>query len=367
LLALIGVLAAVLVACGGSSDDPNKLLKETFSGGHKVKSGKLNVSVAVSAQGVANLNQPVKIALTGPFQSQGTGQLPEFDLALTFAGGGQSFSAGATSAGGKGYLKFQGQAYEVPPNTLAQFKQGFQQAQQKNKGASNQNAFKKLGLNPLDWLKNPQVQGDEDVGGTSTKHITAEIDVPKFVTDLNTLLKNAQSLGGAAAASGRLPSNLTAQQQQQIQQAVKSAKVQVWTGADDKTLRKLQIDLSIAGSGGRSGNLTFTIEIDDLNQSQTINPPANAKPFTDLTSQLQGLGLGGALGGAGAGAGGTPTAPSTGATPTAPSTGATPTAPSTGSTGAGGAAGAKLQKYSQCLQASGGDAAKAQKCAEILK
>ena len=357
LLALIGVLAAVLVACGGgSSDDPNKLLKETFSGNHKVTSGKLNLSVDVSAQGVQNLSQPVKIALTGPFQSQGKNQLPNFDLNLTFSGGGQSFSAGAVSTGGKGYLKFQGQAYEVPANVLNQFKQGFAQAQQRNQG-KNTNALKQLGLNPLDWLTDPKVEGDEDVGGTSTKHISANIDVGKFVADLSTLLKNAQSLGGAQ--TGRLPSNLTAQQQQQIQQAVKSAKVQVWTGADDKTLRKLQVDLNIAGTGGRSGTLTFTLEIDDLNQNQTINPPANAKPFSDLQQQLGGLGLGGALGGAGAGAGatGTPTVPSTGSSSSG--SGSSGSSPS--------AAQQKVQRYAQCLQAANGDAAKAQKCAELLK
>jgi hypothetical protein len=357
-LALIGAFAVVLVACGGSSDDPNKLLKETFSGGHKVKSGKLNLSVDVSAQGVQNLSQPVKIALTGPFQSQGQNQLPNFDLNLTFSGGGQSFSAGAVSTGGKGYLKFQGQAYEVPANILNQFKQGFQQAQQRNKGNANESAFKRLGLNPLDWLKDPKVEGDEDVGGTSTKHITADVDVPKFVTDLNTLLKNASSLG--ASNTGQLPSNITAQQQQQIQQAVKQAKVQVWTGADDKTLRKLQVDLGISGSGGRSGNLTFTLEIDDLNQSQTINPPPNAKPFSDLTQQLQGLGLGGALGGAGAGSGSGSSGSSSSGTTSTPN-------PATGSSGSSSAAQEKVQKYAQCLQAANGDAAKAQKCASILK
>jgi len=358
-LALIGAFAVVLVACGGSSDDPNKLLKETFSGGHKVKSGKLNLSVDVSAQGVQNLSQPVKIALTGPFQSQGKNQLPNFDLNLTFSGGGQSFSAGAVSTGGKGYLKFQGQAYEVPATVLNQFKQGFAQAQQRNQG-KNTNTLKQLGLNPLDWLTDPKVEGDEDVGGTSTKHISANIDVGKFVADLSTLLKNAQSLGGAQ--TGRLPSNLTAQQQQQIQQAVKSAKVQVWTGADDKTLRKLQVDLNIAGTGGRSGTLTFTLEIDDLNQSQTINPPPNAKPFSDLTQQLQGLGLGGALGGAGAGSGSSSGSTGSGSSGTT----STPN-PATGSSGSSSAAQQKVQKYAQCLQAANGDAAKAQKCASILK
>jgi hypothetical protein len=359
-VALVGVFAAVLVACGGSSDDPNKLLKETFTGNHKVNSGKLNVSVDVSAQNVPNLSQPVKIALTGPFQSQGKGNLPKFDLNVTFSGGGQSFSAGAVSTSDKGYLRFQGQAYEVPANTFNQFKQGFTQAQQRNQGNQNQSAFKRLGLNPLDWLKDPKVEGDQDVGGTSTKHITADVDVPKFVGDLQVLLRNAKSLG--AGNTGQLPSSLTAAQQQQIQQAVKSAKVQVWTGSDDKILRKLQVTLGINGSGGRSGSLTFTLEIDDLNQSQTINAPANAKPFTALTQQLQGLGLGGALGGAGAGTTG---AGSTGAG----TTGGTTSTPSTGGSSAGGssAAQAKLQKYAQCLQAANGDAAKAQQCAQLLK
>ena len=63
------------------------------------------------------------------------------------------------------------------------------------------------------------------------------------------------------------------------------------------------------------------------------------------------LGLGGALGGAG----GTTTSPSG----------------SSGSSGSGSAgssaASAKLQRYTQCLQSAGGDAAKAQKCADLLK
>ena len=133
----------------------------------------------------------------------------------------------------------------------------------------------------------------------------------------------------------------------------------MWTGADDKTLRKLQVDLNIAGTGGRSGTLTFTLEIDDLNQNQTINAPANAKPFTDLQQQLGGLGLGGALGGAGAGAGAT-------GTPTAP-----PTGSGSSGSGSGGsspsAAQQKVQRYAQCLQAANGDAAKAQQCATLLK
>jgi hypothetical protein len=346
LLAAVGALAAVLVACGGGSDDPMKLLKQTFSGDHKIKSGKLNVSIDVAAKGVQGLTQPVKISLTGPFQSQGSGDLPNFDLNLTFSGGGQSFSAGAVNTGEKGYLEFQGQAYEVPTNVYDQFKQGFEQAQDKGKSNNRGNALKQLGLDPLDWLKDPKTEGEEDVGGTNTKHVSADIDVPKFVDDLNVLLQNASKLGAQNAS--RLPQGITAQQRQQIENAVESATFDVWTGADDNTLRKLQLKLSIQGSNGQSGDLGFAVEIDDLNSNQTINAPANAKPLADLNRQLGGLGLGGALGGTG-GSG------------------------SNGSSGSGsGSSGSsanseKLQRYTQCLQSAGGDAAKAQKCADLLK
>jgi hypothetical protein len=343
LIAVAGALAAVLVACGGNSDDPQKLLKETFSGDHKISSGKLNLSVDISATGVQGLSQPVKIALTGPFQSRGSDQLPEFDVNLTFSGGGQSFSAGAVNTGEKGYLEFQGRPYQVPAMVYDQFRQGFERAQRQGKRESGGgNALKRLGLDPLDWLKDPKTQGDEDVGGTNTKHVSAQIDVAKFVDDLSTLLQNAAKLGVRNA--GRLPNGITAEQKQRLQDAVKSASFDVWTGANDTTLRKLQVKLSIRTPNGQSGNLAFTLEIDDLNHKQTISAPAHAKPLSELTKQLRGLGLGGALGGAnGSSAGG-----------------------GSGSSSSS-ASSAKLRRYTECLQSAAGDAAKAQKCAAILK
>jgi hypothetical protein len=355
LFAILAALCAVLAACGSSSsDDPNKLLKDTFSGSKHVKSGKLNVGVDVSAQGVPNLSQPVKVALTGPFQSQGKSGLPKFDFSLSFSGGGQSFSAGAVSTGDKGYLKFQGKAYEVPANLFDQFKQGFQQAQKQGSGANkNQNQFKQLGLDPLDWLKDPKMAGDESVGGADTKHITAQVDVPKFVDDVNVLLKKAPGLGVQGAS--RLPNGITTQQKQQILSAVKSASFDVWTGSDDKILRKLEIKLDV-GQGGRSGKLDFTLEIDNLNEDQTIVAPAGAKPLSELTSQLGGLGLAGALGGGAAAGGGSSSAG-----------GSSSGGSAAGGSSSGSASAQKLQRYSQCLQAAAGDASKAQKCASLLQ
>ncbi|HVS28466.1 MAG TPA: hypothetical protein VHE14_02880 [Solirubrobacteraceae bacterium] len=349
MLALVLALAG-LSACGSSGGGANKLLKQTFAKhSKKVTSGKLSVAVDISAGGVRNLSKPVSIKLTGPFQSQGAKQIPKFDFALAFSGGGQSLSAGAVSTGDKAYLKFQGTPYEVPANIFAQFKQGFGQAQSKNT-QKNQPTLKSLGLDPLRWLKNPKVLGDSNVGGAATKHVSASIDVPKFLDDVNKLLGKAGSLGGLPGSS-RVPQRITPQQRSKIQQQIKQANFDVYTGKDDKLLRKLNINLKVAQKG-QSGNVVISLEIDNLNESQTITAPANAQPFSQLASKLGGLGT--ALGGgaAGGGAGG----------------GAGSGGGAGGGAGAGGSgSSAKAQKYADCITAAQNDVAKAQKCIKLLK
>jgi hypothetical protein len=96
-------------------------------------------------------------------------------------------------------------------------------------------------------------------------------------------------------------------------------------------------------SGGR---LSFSIEFAEVGKPQTIKAPTGARPLSELTSKLGGLGsaLGGAAGG------GT----------------------SSGSSGSGSGSGAPSQKalqdYSKCLQkADPSDPAALQKCSDLLK
>src|SRR5690349_6436262 len=119
---LITLLAmAVVTGCGGgssdsasSSTDVNQLLKDTFSGQHSVKSGKLNLAIKASSTGGSSSTQgPISVTLSGPFQSQGTGKLPKLALDAKVDGAGQNITAGLVSTGDKGYVKFQAQAYVV--------------------------------------------------------------------------------------------------------------------------------------------------------------------------------------------------------------------------------------------------------------
>jgi hypothetical protein len=114
LLCLIAALALVVAACGGGSEassdtNVNTLLAKTFKGNKKVESGKLNLSLRVNAKGTQSADGPISLSVSGPFQTQGKGKLPKFDISFAFEGAGQSIKAGLVSTGTKGFVNFQGE------------------------------------------------------------------------------------------------------------------------------------------------------------------------------------------------------------------------------------------------------------------
>jgi hypothetical protein len=356
LAALVFVPLALLGCGGGSKEDVNKVLNETFSGNKNVKSGKLNLQVTVEANGISGLNGPVTVALTGPFQSQAQA-LPKFDLDLKLAAGGRNFTAGAVSTGDKGFVKFQGSSYAIADNVFASFKSGYQRAKAQRNGSNQNPSFSSLGIDPRKWLKNPKNEGTEDVAGQSTTHVSSSIDIPKLLDDVAHVLQKAGQLG--VAQSRQLPTALTDQQKKAVADAVTDPKFEVFSGKDDRILRKLTIAFGFnvpqaqqqRANGLKSGKVTFDIEIAGVNQPQTVQAPPNPKPFTQLRSALGGLSGLGALSGL---SGGTTTGSAGSST--------------TGTPGATGSSGgtANVQAYAQCVTAAGGDVNKAQACAKLL-
>ena len=350
---LLFALPLLVAGCGGSSGggdaSTSQLLKDTFSGGKTVKSGKLDVSLGFQAQGLPTLTGPVALKLSGPFQSQGAGKLPKFDFDLALAAGGQTVQAGAISLGDSGFLKFGGNAYTVDKALFDQFKTGYEKSQAHAKSKDAGPSFGALGVDPARWLKDARKVGKASVGGASTFHITSGVDVPRFLADVNTLLSKAKNLGGSTTQN--VPQGLSPTVQSIIERSVKSAQVDVYTGESDHTLRRLALSVSLAvpkdaqkSAGGlKSGELRFDLQIADLNADQTINAPANPKPLSDLQQAL------GVLQGGGSTGGGTSTTPST----TTPSTTTTPSA-------------GAPKAYLDCVQKAGTDIAKVQQCAGLL-
>lgn len=342
-LLCLALAAALLTACGGgSSSDAKDTLNKAFS--TPIKSARIDLELTLQLNGIKQLNGPVKLSVQGPYETGGSKTIPKADWDIAASAAGQNFSAGFTSTGDNAWVGFQGQNYEVGTAAVAQINKQIQQAagQNKKKGLSQ------FGIDPRNWLKDAKDEGTDKVGGVDTDHVSATLDVGKLLDDLNRIVKKAGGSTGTAA-------QITPRQKQQIQDVVKNPTFDVYVGKDDNIIRRLSADLSFnvpsdkqAQVGGlTSGTVSFSIEFSDVGQPQTIKAPANAKPLSELTSQLGGLGsvLGGGQTGSGASGG----------------------SGSSGS-GSGGPSSKALQAYSNCLQkADPSKPAELQKCAALLK
>jgi hypothetical protein len=336
------LVAALLAACGGgSSDDAKATIDKAFS--TPIHSANINLTFSAKVDGASapQLSQPISLKLSGPFQSNGRTKLPTLNWQASFSGGGQSASGGLISTGDRAFVSYQGSNYEVPAAQVAQINQqlGSQTTQKKS--------LKDYGIDVKSWLTNAQDKGDENVNGADTSHVQADIDVGKMLTDLNKVVQQASAVTPSA------PSQITPQQIDQIKQVVKNPKMDVYVSKDDDTLRRLNvsIDFSIPEAqraqlqGATGGNLTFSLDLNDVGKPQTVTPPANAKPFSELQSQLGGGTTGGSgLGGSGTGGSGS------------------------GGSGSGGGTSSKTaQKWAKCLQQAGHNAQKIQECNKILQ
>ena len=348
LLFLIASLALVLAGCGGGgseadeSTDVNDLLTKTFSGEHKVESGRLDLKLRIDARGgqASQLEGPISVTLAGPFQTQGKGKLPKFDMDAAFEGAGQNLKAGLASTGDKAFVNFQGSDYVVSDEVFRQFRAGYEQAQKQgteDKGES----LATLGIDPRRWLTNAKNAGEAKVGDTDTIKITGGVDVGKLLDDVNVALEKARGLG--VQGSDSLPEKLTDEQKRRAAEAIKGLTVEIYTGKEDTTLRRMLINMDVqadqAQSGATSGTLSLDFSLLELNDEQEIQAPADPKPFDELIGQFGGLGLGGCAAGGNTGS---------------------------GSGSDAGASAEDLKKYSDCVEAAGSDTQEAQKCAELL-
>ena len=336
LLALTALAALVLAACGGAGDggssaDTKKLLADTFGTTKPVTSGRLKLGIDVRAAGIAGLPSPLTVRLGGPFERPPGGGGPTFDFDVTLATRDGRFTVGIVSTGKEGWVKLGRRAFTLPPEQLRKLGP---------KGGSTSGApgdLGTLGVDPRGWIKNVQNEGVETLDGTKVVHLSADVDLPGLIKDLDKLLSSSGGTGLNAIAG--LPTGIAGDEQGAVAKAVKSAGVDIWTGEQDHQLRRITIKLNVDTPAGKDGTVALDLAIAGLGEPQEIGPPDDPRPLSELSAALAVLGQRRAQQ---ATAGGAPQA----------------------DPGAGG--GASGQTYDDCLRAAGADLAKAQSCAGLL-
>jgi hypothetical protein len=337
--------AVLLAACGGggNGEDPQQVLQQTFSNPTSIRSGTFDLDFRVDTSGGDNPGT-FEAKLGGKFASQGPNQFPKFDIdaSVKADSGSQDLSGtgGLISTGDQAFVNFQGTNYAVPQQLYDEFTTTYAQLQGQSGSNKSANLLKSLNISPANWLTDLKNEGTTDVEGTQTIHISGSANVSKLVEDLKAIAQRAGSAVG----------NVNTQQLNQLNDVVQSGDIDVYSGEDDKLLRRFQIHVDLKpppGTPGAPDSLSVDIQLNfaDVNKPQTFTAPANAEPLNNLFQSLGvnsgqlgkalrgGLGTGGAL----------------------PESGGSTTPPSASG----------VQAYQQCLsQASG--VAELQKCADLL-
>jgi hypothetical protein len=351
------LLIAVAAACGGGGggEDVNTVINKTFSSNQKLDSGKLKLDATARLEGASQLQGPVTIKMGGPFDGLDTkiaqtGEIPKADLDLSASAAGQTFKAGFTSTGDEVFVNFRGTDYKLPESQLQQLKRQLARAQAED-AKSKSPDLAALGIEPNDWLKDPTNEGTEDVGGVETIHIKGSVDINKMLDDFDRLLKQAGKLNLSQQQQSQLPKELPQSTRDQIEKAIDSTELDLYTGKDDKVLRKVHAkikfnvpeELRQQASGLKSGEIELSVEIADVNEPQTITAPESSKPLSDLQKQLRSSGFG-SLGSGSSGSGSS----------------------GSGSSGSGSPSSAQSRKYLECVQkAKGTD--ELNQCSALLK
>nr|MBA3746170.1 hypothetical protein [Solirubrobacterales bacterium] len=118
------------------------------------------------------------------------------------------------------------------------------------------------------------------IDGVVTDRISGRLDVRRLLADVAALLDSGPKGAGL----------LTPKLQAQIATAVKSSKVQIWSGADDHVLRQLTGVVDFTFKDGTSpitgldgGRIDLRLRLDDVNATSfEVTAPKRARPLSEL-------------------------------------------------------------------------------------
>ncbi|MGH2742886.1 MAG: hypothetical protein ACRDLY_16670 [Thermoleophilaceae bacterium] len=351
-LLLLGV--CLLAACGGGDDTDSveDLLDRAFS--EDIRSADLKLEAEIDLNGV--LNEPIRIEAEGPFRSN-EDKLPSADIELRIGsdGGGQTITSGVLTTGDRAFVRFQDVYYEQPAARVRQANEAIR----RNSEGGNDRPLSELGLDPRSWLAEAKQEGDAEVAGVETRHVSGTLDVESLMRNLNEFVTRSGSALGDAAGQPT-PPRLSDADIRELTEAVNDPSFDIYVGKDDDIIRRVsgRVEFEIpkrsrAGLGGLDGgSIVFSVEFRDVNGDQEIEEPANARPLSDLTNSLGAGGLAGGLGG-GEGQGETP---------------APPEDMPQGGSGGGSSDPEAFRRYAECLdKAQPEDTEELQRCADLLK
>lgn len=261
---------AVFATAACSAPPAVDALRDTANNMNKIRSGELSfrLSVADAGEGKAGFE------LVGPFSFDDGRTLPVAQIRYAETGGKQRIESTFISDGNEAYLVNGDDAFRLPPESVAGLKRG-----------GSKQSLPELQIGG--WIRDAKVAGEQSMDGKTVTHVTANLDP---VAALNDLFAMAREVGAAPDGLGPFEGDDAGL----IRRSVRSATMDLWTGKDDRLLRRLLIEMRFAADAtpdlanalGRYAGASLSLElaIERPNGTVTVTPPANALPLPAATT-----------------------------------------------------------------------------------
>ena len=268
-------VAAVLLGAACAETGGRAVLAATAAKMDDIASGDLRLRMVASA-GAQGPERPVGFELSGPFAvAQERGALPVARLRFTRLAGTPLEPTTFLSTGQRAFLEVDGRFYELPEEQV--------QPLRAREGRAGGNALE--GLDVDGWAEGHRVEDAGRVDGVGAQRVTGEVDV---VEALNDLVAVAGQVG--AETAGLRP--VEGKDAEHLRRAVRSSRLEVVTGRDDRMLRRLRIHVTFAAADARrleaalgplaGTRLHLELDISKPNREVRVDPPARVEPLSEL-------------------------------------------------------------------------------------
>lgn len=269
-LVALACVATVAAGCGGDSA-ARAAVEETSANLGRIRSGELDARLVIEPRGGAQ-DGTAGFEVEGPFGLPSRPGLPTARVAYTQIAGDNEATTTVLATGREAFVEVEGTPYRLPPSEAERLELG-----------GDVRAATGGELSVERWLREPRLADGPNVDGAPTDRVTGELDVARAANDLLGLADRA-----GAEAAGIEP--LRGARAEELEESVRSGRVEMLTGAEDRLLRRLSVDLELDAPRSENKSLPaldsvridFTLALSRPNEPVRVSAPPDARPFAEL-------------------------------------------------------------------------------------
>jgi hypothetical protein len=229
---------------------PDQIIQAAFSA-DALKSASFDGRLSFTSGGEKNT-----IQTSGAFETTGAKEMPKADVQVSVDVPGFDGKGGFVTTGNRAWFTRGDVGYAVPQAAWSKIVDAREQ------GTPPTAKAPKLDVDASAWLSNVKSEGTEQMDGVQVTHVSADVNSARAITDV----------AKAMDSTGQIPANA----EDSLSKAIKDGHIEAWVG-DDKILRRVSLEMSGKGNGGRSVNLNLAFELSRVNQPQAIERPAKVR------------------------------------------------------------------------------------------